>query len=434
MNDLTSMKSVRDELTVHSDNILLRNNRIVLPKSLWQRAVNIAHEGHQGVAKTKAFLRSKVWFPGMDGVVEEAVKNCASCQALAPAFRSIETYKMSELPSGPWENISIDFCGPLPSGNYLFVMVDEYSRYPIVEIVKSVSAKSTIPILDKVISTFGLPRIVKSDNGSPFQSYEFKQFAENMGFIHRRITPRWPRANSQAESFNKPLMKAIRSAHINQQNWKQEMYKFLRQYRATPHPSTGQTPYRLLFNREPRTKLPQTSENAVDVALDEMVRTRDSEAKRIMKYYGDQRNRAVNSDIQVGDTVLMKKETRGNKLQSVYDPNPRKVSDKKGSMVTVDDSVTRNVSSFKKISDSVCSNLKDRVMYKTEDEDLHWQELKPFESSVRSPVNPRPHVSSTPNADVHVTPSVTVNQKTPVMRRSCRERKQPARLKDFVLK
>ena len=167
-----------------------------------------------------------------------------------------------------------------------------------------------------------------------------------------------------------------------------------------------------------------------------MVRTRDSEAKRIMKYYGDQRNRAVNSDIQVGDTVLMKKETRGNKLQSVYDPNPRRLSDKKpfGSMVTVDDSVTRNVSNFKKISDSVYSNLKDRVMYETEDEALQWQEHKPFESSMRSPVNPRPHVSSTPKADVHVTPSVSVNQKTPVMRRSCRERRQPARLIDFVLK
>ena len=223
-------------------------------------------------------------------------------------------------------------------------------------------------------------------------------------------------------------MKAIRSAHINQQNWKQEMYKFLRQYRATPHPSTAQTPYRLLFNREPRTKLPQTSENAVDVALDEMVRTRDSEAKRIMKYYGDQRNSAVKSGIQVGDNVLMKKETRGNKLQSVYDPSPRKVSDKKGSMVTVDDSVTLNISSFKKISDSVYSNLKDRVMYKTEDEDLQWQEAKSFEFSVRIPVNPRPHVSSTPKADI--TQSVTENQKTPVMRRSCRERRQSVRLKE----
>ena len=56
-----------------------------------------------------------------------------------------------------------------------------------------------------------------------------------------------------------------------------------------------------------------------------------------MKYYGDRKNRAMNSKIQVGCTVLMKKETRRNKLQSVYNPNPRKVSDKKGSMVTVDD-------------------------------------------------------------------------------------------------
>ena len=48
------------------------------------------------------------------------------------------------------------------------------------------------------------------------------------------------------------------------------------------------------------------------------------------------------TNIQVGESVLMK-EICGNKLQSVYDPNPRKVSDKKGSMVTVDDSVSRNV-------------------------------------------------------------------------------------------
>jgi len=52
--------------------------------------------------------------------------------------------------------------------------------------MKSVSAKSTIPVLDKVLSMFGIPRVVKSDNGSPFQSYEFKQYAENMGFYHRR--------------------------------------------------------------------------------------------------------------------------------------------------------------------------------------------------------------------------------------------------------
>ena len=119
----------------------------------------------------------------------------------------------------------------------------------------------------------------------------------------------------------------------------------------------------------------------------------------------------------------------GKKLQSVYDPNSRKVSDKKVSVVTLDDSVRRNVSSLKKISDSVYSNLKVREIYKTEDEDLQWQEAKSFETSVRSPVNPRPHVSSTLKADA--TPGVTVNQKTPVTRRSSRERRQPVRLKDL---
>lgn len=65
---------------------------------------------------------------------------------------------------------------------------------------------------------------------------------EHMGITHRRITPRWPRANALAESLNKPLMESVRSANIHQLNWKQEMFKFFRQYGCTPHVTTGQTP------------------------------------------------------------------------------------------------------------------------------------------------------------------------------------------------
>lgn len=65
----------------------------------------------------------------------------------------------------------MDFCGPLPSGEYLFVIIDEYTRYPVVE----VAAKTVIPVLDKVISAYGIPRVIKTDNGSPFQSFEFRK-------------------------------------------------------------------------------------------------------------------------------------------------------------------------------------------------------------------------------------------------------------------
>lgn len=59
LNEMTAIKSVRDELTVHSDNILFRNHRIALQKSLRQRDIDIAYAGHQGVVNTKWFYAPK---------------------------------------------------------------------------------------------------------------------------------------------------------------------------------------------------------------------------------------------------------------------------------------------------------------------------------------------------------------------------------------
>ena len=70
-NELRSLHNVKDELTINTDfDLVLRNNRIVIPASLRERTVDIAHEGHQGVVKTKQLLREKVWFPGIDSIVE----------------------------------------------------------------------------------------------------------------------------------------------------------------------------------------------------------------------------------------------------------------------------------------------------------------------------------------------------------------------------
>lgn len=89
--------------------------------------------------------------------------------------------------------------------------------------MKSTSANATIPVLDKLISIFGVPKVVKTDNGSPFNSHAFKEFSENLGCQHTRITPRWPKANAQAEAFNKQMMKAVCAVHIERKNRKQDL-------------------------------------------------------------------------------------------------------------------------------------------------------------------------------------------------------------------
>lgn len=56
----TPYKMVRNELAVVGY-LVLRGNRIVIPKVLRAQVVELAHEGHQGIVKSKQRLRTKVW-------------------------------------------------------------------------------------------------------------------------------------------------------------------------------------------------------------------------------------------------------------------------------------------------------------------------------------------------------------------------------------
>ena len=63
------------------------------------------------------------------------------------------------------DEVSVDFSRPWPDGKYIMVLMDEYSRFPIVEVLNSINAKTVIPALDKIFSFTGRPNILKSDNG-----------------------------------------------------------------------------------------------------------------------------------------------------------------------------------------------------------------------------------------------------------------------------
>ena len=182
-------------------------------------------------------------------MVEDKIKNCISCQSCTQT-NTQEPLKMSPCPDSPWLEVSVDFYGPTPKGDYLLVIVDDFSRFPIVEFTSSTSAKSTIPILDKVFSEYGIPATLRSDNGPPFNSHEFSAFAKNLGFTHRKITPLWPKANGICERFMRNIGKVLKTSHIENKAFKQELYSFLKNYRQTPHSTTGQPPSLLMFGRQ----------------------------------------------------------------------------------------------------------------------------------------------------------------------------------------
>ena len=74
--------NIKDEITIdYTNDILLRGTRIIVPVSLQKHTIKLAHQGHQGLCKTKSLLREHVWFPGMDKLVKEEIDQCIPCQA-----------------------------------------------------------------------------------------------------------------------------------------------------------------------------------------------------------------------------------------------------------------------------------------------------------------------------------------------------------------
>ena len=81
--------------------------------------------------------------------------------------------KRRKLTTPPWVTVAIDFLGPLPSGDYLFVMVDFYSRYKEVKIMGEISEKNTISVIQEIWSRLGYKACITSDKGRQFTSTEF---------------------------------------------------------------------------------------------------------------------------------------------------------------------------------------------------------------------------------------------------------------------
>ncbi|CAK1590823.1 unnamed protein product [Parnassius mnemosyne] len=117
----------------------------------------------------KQRLRTKVWWPKIDKDAEIFVRNCKSC-TLVSAPNPPNPMKRRELPVEPWIDVAIDLMGPLPSGDFLLVIVDYYSRYKEVKVTKSVTSNDIIRLLKEIFSRLGYPVTITADNGRQFIS------------------------------------------------------------------------------------------------------------------------------------------------------------------------------------------------------------------------------------------------------------------------
>ena len=399
--------------------LILRGTRIVIPKKLRPRILSLAHEGHLGVVGTKQKLRSRVWWPGMEKDAEKHCKTCYGCQ-LVSRPNPPEPIRATALPTGPWRDLAVDLLGPLPTGEFILVVVDYYSRYYEVDILRSTVTSKIISSLEEMFARHGLPESLKSDNGPQFIAAEFAEYMEQQGIRHHRVTAKWPQANGEVERQNSSLLKRLQIAHAEKGNWRRQLTTYLAAYRGLSHPTTGVSPAELLFYRKMLTKLPELS----DVHVEQEVRDRDSEQKSKSKTYADTRRGASYSEVLPGDQVLVQQEKR-DKLSTRFDPNPYTVLSKHGNSLVVQSKegvqYSRNTSHTKKLLQNSDTPSAQEGPARQQSA---VQVANASEPKVPNAVEPRAPSATEPRAPV-------VPEPLESLRRSNRPRATPSYLEDY---
>lgn len=275
-----------------SENLLLKNTRIIIPKSLQLKVLEFIHTGHLGIAKCRERAKMSVWWLGLSTQIENLVKNCPNCIENRQNIK--ETFYKDKTVRRPWEKIALDF---FKHEKWYMIIVDYYSRYFEIFELSSLTEESIIPKIKELFSRFGIPEVVRSDNGKQFSS-KFKEFAQAYDFTHITCSPKFSQSNGGIE-------RAVQTAkRLIKKNKHEDIFLALLAYRTSPL-EHGYSPSELLMNRKLRSTLP-----ILPSKLEETLNTKsdflqkENYLKNRSERNYNKRHNAKNMDsLNIGDSV-----------------------------------------------------------------------------------------------------------------------------------
>lgn len=233
--------------------------QLVLPECLREEVFQQLHtyHGHQGIERTTELIRQRCYWPGMGQTIREWCQKCERCSVAKNTQPQVRAPMGHLLASRPNEILAIDFSFLEPARDgreQVLVLTDVFSKYTQVIPTRDQRAATVADVLIKEwFYKYGVPVRLHSDQGRSFESTLIQQLCDFYGIKKSRTTPYHPQGNGQCERFNRTLHNLLRTLPVEQKSrWPEYLPQLLFSYNTTPHQTTGQSPYFLMFGREPQ--------------------------------------------------------------------------------------------------------------------------------------------------------------------------------------
>ena len=238
--------------------------RVIPPESSRRQLFSEAHCGrfsaHLSDSKVFSELRRHYWGWGMRSDVTRWTRSCLTCATYATG-RKVKP-PVTPIPvSGAFDRVGVDvlqYPRTRHGNRYAIVFVDYLTKWPEVFAAPDQSSATIAKLLvEQIVSRHGVPGEILSDRGRSFLSGLMKEVEVLLGYHKGNTTTYHPQTDGLVERYNHTLTAMLaKTVERCGPEWDDQLPYVLFTYRASQQASTGESPFFLLYGRDPRLPVP----------------------------------------------------------------------------------------------------------------------------------------------------------------------------------
>jgi hypothetical protein len=216
------------------------------------------HHASSTALVAKAFHHGFYWLMAQKDA-DQLVKHCNGCQRFSK-HRNTPAVALKTIPlTWPFVVWGLDMVGPFkiaPGGlTHLLVVVDKFTKWIEAKPIKKLDSSSTIKFFNEIITRYGVPHSIITNNGINFAKGVFAEYCGQKGIRQDLASVAHPQSYGQVEKANGLILAGIKPRLVEPLKHSagccvEELPSVLWSLCTTPNHSVGFTPFFLVYGAE----------------------------------------------------------------------------------------------------------------------------------------------------------------------------------------